>query len=602
MRNRFAVVDLGGQYCHLIARRLRELRMDVDVIQTSKATPKKMSAYAGIILSGGPSSVNESGSPSVDRRILEVDVPVLGICYGHQLMAGSLGGSVEHGESEFGHSQLSVAQPDNPLFKETPSNQDVWMSHSDTVTELPEGFEVLASTPRCANAAFADTSRRLYGLQFHPEVDHSQYGRRLLQNFVFEICNATPVAKPQDVVSRIKRTIRERVKDDRVFFLVSGGVDSTVAFSLVGEALKSPSRVLGLYIDTGLMRKNETEELKANLGLLGLGDRVLVRDESARFLGTLHEVWDPETKRKKIGRAFVEAQADAMTALGIDPDQWLLGQGTIYPDTIESGGTNGKAALIKTHHNRCAEIQKLIERGRVVEPLAQLYKDEVREVGRAIQLSDSLIARWPFPGPGLAIRTLCKPDGPAERGEPESLPAGIAMYEAASFKLRSVGVQGDARTYKDVVALRGRFDYDQMQAVSSYLCNVEHRFNRVIYQLGCVRECALDSGVVLPNRYLTRDRLDVLREADHIARTVLEERNMAGDVWQFPVVLAPLSYGLGESIILRPVNSSNGMTANFARLSEPVIREISDRILRTGLVDSVFLDVTDKPPATIEWE
>jgi GMP synthase (glutamine-hydrolysing) len=476
------------------------------------------------------------------------------------------------------------------------------MSHSDTVTELPPGFEVLASTPRCAKAAFVDASRRVYGLQFHPEVDHSRYGRQILSNFVFDICKATPAKQPKDTVNRLKREISARVKNDRVFFLVSGGVDSTVAFSLVGDALRNPERVLGLYIDTGLMRKNETAELKSNLELRGLRERVLVHDESTRFLSALREQYKPEDKRQAIGREFVAAQADAMESLGIDPDQWLLGQGTIYPDTIESGGSNGKAALIKTHHNRCAEIQALIERKRVVEPLAEFYKDEVRNVGRSIGLSDSLIDRWPFPGPGLAIRTLCKPKGPVERSKPVSLPDALRMDEIVSFPLQSVGVQGDARTYKDVVALRGHFDYDHMQEISSYVCNVLHEYNRVIYQLGSVSNSRLEEGVVIPERYVTRDRLDVLREADHIARTVLEEKNMTGSVWQFPVVLAPLSFGRAESVILRPVNSENGMTANFARLPEMVIREISSRILETGLVDSVFLDVTDKPPATIEWE
>jgi GMP synthase (glutamine-hydrolysing) len=602
-RDNIAIIDLGGQYCHLIARRLREIGVEA-MIYGPDVTPEQLHGCAGVILSGGPQSVYNPEAPKIRRSLLRLGVPFLGICYGHQLLAEMLGGHVTKRDGEYGFARLDVKVSDT-LFRRTPRSQQVWMSHSDAVTRLPKGARTIASTERCENAAFADFKRRLFGVQFHPEVVHTRHGQDILRNFARTVCK---VRKRPPLTARIPvlvEQIREAVGDRSVFFLVSGGVDSTVAFVLCARALPK-ERILGLYVDTGLMRERETEELRANLAGLGLADRLMVRDASALFLEKLSGVTEPERKRHIIGRLFVQIQSEAMHEHGIDAKHWLLGQGTIYPDTIESGGAAGRAALIKTHHNRCEEIKELMRQGKVIEPLSQLYKDEVRQLGTALGLAPRLIHRWPFPGPGLAIRCICS----ASSGKAEPLSGASAQtVRAAGFSgvllpVESVGVQGDARTYRKVVALRSegrRFDYDRMQELSAILCNVHAETNRVIILLASTSEFRLEDARIRPAS-ITRERVGVLRKADFVVRMAMERSGRTDDVWQFPVVLAPVSFRGGETIVLRPVNSEDGMTANFARLPRPFLKRVARRVASLSGVDAVFLDITNKPPATIEWE
>lgn len=586
----------------MIGRRLRGLGVH-SRIYGPKARVGLLSRHAGIILSGGPQSVYEAGSPRVSRDILDLKVPILGICYGHQLLAQMLGAKVERGSGEYGPTKLYVASKDT-LFTRLPEEQTVWMSHADTVSELPRGLLTLASTEQCRVAAFGAASKRHYGVQFHPEVVHTEHGRKILKRFVASVCGLKVREGAGGEIAPLIKKIRARVGKKSVFFLVSGGVDSTVAFALCAKALPK-ARILGLQVDTGLMRKRETEDLRANLSALRLDDRLQVLDKSELFLGALRGVVDPEEKRKIIGRLFVEVQSDAMRRFGIEEKHWLLGQGTIYPDTIESGGSRGLAAVIKTHHNRCPEILELIRKRRVIEPLAEFYKDEVRELGRRLGLSLQLTDGWPFPGPGLAIRCLCsRTAGKAERAD-KALSDIVAdpNYEIALLPIKSVGVQGDSRTYRSVLALRdarGRFDYEALQSISARACNAQTTMNRVVaFVAGNVTRMA---DALLLKAGLNSERLKQLREADFIVRSRMEECNLTAKVWQFPVVLVPISFGGGETIILRPVNSEDGMTASFARLPEDVLRSMAADIVSLPGVDAVFLDVTSKPPATIEWE
>ena len=601
LQKSIAVIDLGGQYCHLIARRLRELGFRSAILDHDTSA-KQVRQHAGVILSGGPSSVYEAGSPQIDPAILETGNPVLGICYGHQLLAQSIGGRVERGRSEFGSSPLSVLG-NSPLFAGVPTHLRVWMSHSDSVVDLPPGVTRIGATAECSTAAFADEATHRYGVQFHPEVDHTEFGSELLRNFA-GICKLEPRDPNASRVDEIVGEIRTQVAHGSVFFLVSGGVDSMVAFALCARALGN-DRVLGLYVDTGFMRLGEADELRANLAALGLEDRVHIRDESARFFAALNGVEDPETKRKIIGAAFVDVQAEAMAEYGIDENHWFLGQGTIYPDTIESGGKSGKAALIKTHHNRCAEIVALLERGRVVEPLSDLYKDEVRIVGRDLGLSHALLARWPFPGPGLAIRVLCTTSREPLGAKPIQGPALhdslLSGYQAFALPIRTVGVQGDSRTYRQMVAVEGPGDYDRLHAISSRLCNENDRYNRVAYVVRTRQDLSM-ADARLVRGTLTRDRVAVLQQADAIVRELAGQHDLLSDIWQFPVMLLPIRVDDRETVVLRPVESENGMTANFARLAPAVLREMAERILAECDVGAVLLDVTDKPPATIEWE
>ncbi len=596
-----AIVDLGGQYCHLISRRLRDLSIQSEVIEPN-VPAHELSRYAGVILSGGPTSVYDENSLTVDRELFALGVPVLGICYGHQLLAKSLGATVERGSSEYGLTRLAVAEA-NWLFDGTPGQQDVWMSHSDSVKILPKGLTVLARTVRCEIAAFADFDRKLYGVQFHPEVAHTEYGTPVLENFAKRICEVKERAAVADRVAGLVHQVRVKVGSKSVFFLVSGGVDSTVAFGLCAKALPR-ERVLGVYVDTGLMRENETAELRRAIDALGLGDRLKIRNESERFLKALDGITDPEQKRHIIGRLFVDVQSEAMVEYGIDSEEWLIGQGTIYPDTIESGGRTGRTAVIKTHHNRCKEIVDLLSMGRVVEPLTEFYKDEVRRIGVEIGLDQRLTNRWPFPGPGLAIRCLCSGANTEERARPIQLPRECAAYEAVRLPLRSVGVQGDGRTYREVVALLGPMckesDYESLQNLSAELCNVGMAHNRVIVHVaGNVGR--LEEARIMPTK-MARERIEMLRAADFVARTSMEKSGLADEVWQFPVVLIPMRFNKGETIVLRPVNSEDGMTANFARLPLDVLHQIGKEVVSIGGIDAVFLDITDKPPATIEWE
>ena len=592
-----AIIDFGGQYCHLIARRLRQLGVQ-SRIYDDRTTAEDVVGAAGIILSGGPKSVYDRDAPKIDKEVFDLDVPVLGICYGHQLVADFLGAEIRRDSSEYGLSELAVIETENdPLFHETPKYQPVWMSHSDSVIDLPSGTRHLAETERCRVAAFANTKLDLYGVQFHPEVTHTKHGLQVLRNFARGICRISHIKKPEDMVSEIVHKIREQVGRSAVFFFVSGGVDSTVAFALSARALPS-KQLLGMYVDTGLMRKGETDELRVLLRKLGVSDQFVIREEADRFLRELSGVIDPEVKRKIIGQLFIDIQDEVVRDFQVSGEGWMLGQGTIYPDTIESGGSNGAAAVIKTHHNRCEAVRKLLEQGRVVEPLVEFYKDEVREIGSAVGLESAITKRWPFPGPGLAIRCIC-----TEKSEGVSrvpLADSLDGYEAVELPLRSVGVQGDERSYCLVAAVKGPLEPRRLRRLSRDLCNMGTDYNRVMVHVAGEIEKLAD-GVVKPAA-MSKQRLEVLREADYIVRKTMEENNLTEAVWQFPVVLVPFGFSGGESVVLRPVNSEDGMTANFAWLPERVVRKMSDEIVRLAGIDAVFLDISDKPPATIEWE
>jgi GMP synthase (glutamine-hydrolysing) len=570
------ILDAGGQYCHLEARKVRELGVYAEVRPSD--TPAAALAFArGIIISGGPRSVLDPDSPTVDTAIFEQGQPVLGICYGQQLMAHLLGGRVRKNErGEYGLATLELDDIPDPLFAGLAGSQQIWMSHRDSVSELPVGFSTVGRTGTCAVAAIASPARKLYGVQFHPEVVHTARGKEYLSNFVFRVCDCLPDWDPRHRVPLIEQEIREAAGNRSVFFFVSGGVDSTVAFALCTRAL-GPERVRGVYVDTGLMREGETEFVRRMPG-------VAVDHAEQQFLGPLAGVTDPEQKRHIIGEEFVRVQERIIEARHILEEQWILGQGTIYPDTIESGGTKN-AALIKTHHNRVAGIQKLIEAGRIVEPLKSLYKDEVREVGRELGLPADLLDRHPFPGPGLAIRCLCSEfDAPLRQ-----TPDGVVI------PVHSVGVQGDERSYAPVIAIDS-FDY----ARATDLINRLRSVNRVI--------AAVDLRAPLPDLQvracgLTPGRLGLLRAADAVVRRLSHESGYDHQIWQFPVILIPVGTAAApESVVLRPIDSVDGMTAQSVPMPQDLLRAMTAELLSLDGIAGVFYDLTHKPPGTIEWE
>lgn len=583
------VLDFGGQYAHLIARRVRQCGVYSEIKDAS--TPaEELQHAAGIILSGGPQSVYSEDSPKGDPKLFDLGIPVLGICYGLQWMTHALGGEVTQGKvKEYGRAELKV---ESGKWKVTDAfaSSTVWMSHGDEVTKLPEGFERIGTSDDCSNAFIADASRDIYGVQFHPEVVHTENGQQLLENFV-GLCDAEPWSI-ESYIDHVGDIIKQQVGDRNVFMLVSGGVDSTVAFVLLNNILGT-DRVQGLLVDTGFMRKDEVQFISRAFNELGI-DNLRIENSADYFFKKLREVYEPEDKRWIIGDAFLSVQKRVSESMDLKmEDGWMLGQGTIYPDTIETGETKN-ADKIKTHHNRIEEIQRMMDEGLVVEPLRELYKDEVRILGKELGLPDHLVWRHPFPGPGLAVRTLCA-KGPSTVETPE------LGCDALALPIQSVGVQGDGRSYRHPLALfdASRLPREKHWEMATSIPNSNPDFNRVVF---CLSHDTSPELVFSPG-YLIAERADLLREADAIVHTALRDAELEDSIWQFPVVLLPFgTTDGGQSIVLRPVESQEAMTANAAHLPDHMLNAVTGALLELDGVDMVFYDLTHKPPGTIEWE
>jgi GMP synthase (glutamine-hydrolysing) len=515
------VVDFGAQYAQLIARRVREASVYSEIVAHSiTAAEVTEKNPIGIVLSGGPSSVYAEGAPTFDPAIFDLGIPVLGICYGFQVMATALGGEVSHtGQREYGSTPVVVADSVNALLADQPVDQTVWMSHGDSVSKAPDGFTVLASTVSTPVAAFANDERRLYGVQWHPEVKHSAHGQHVLENFLHRAAGIPADWNSGNVIAEQVAKIRAQVGTGKVICGLSGGVDSAVAAALVHKAVGD--QLVCVFVDHGLLREDERRQVEEDY-VKSTGVRLVTVDVREQFIQALAGVSDPETKRKIIGREFIrtfeQAQAELIkeaAEIDGDPIRFLV-QGTLYPDVVESGGGSG-TANIKSHHNVGGLPEDL--QFELVEPLRALFKDEVRAVGLELGLPAEIVQRQPFPGPGLGIRIV---------GE------------------------------------------------------------------------------------VTQERLDLLRQADAIVRAELTAAGLDREIWQCPVVLLAdvRSVGVqgdgrtyGHPIVLRPVSSEDAMTADWTRLPYDLLAKISNRITNeVDGVNRVVLDVTSKPPGTIEWE
>lgn len=596
--DKVVVLDSGGQYCHLIARKVRELGVYAE-IRPIGTRASRLAGYRGAILSGGPASVLEPGSPQPDPKLFQLGIPVLGICYGHQLMAQHLDGQVDPGRTrEFGEAQVTITSSKS-IFAGLHDRERVWMNHGDRVSKLPPGFKIIGTTRDCEIAAMSDEKRRFYGLQFHPEVTHTAHGQQIYDNFVFGVCGCERGWQPADRVVQVAAGIRRQAGSRRVLFFLSGGVDSTVAYALTVRAL-GPERVHVIYVNTGFMRLGETEEISNVFERLNLG-KLEVIDARKRFFEALRGVTDPEEKRLIIGGLFIDVQDHILASRRYSSREWMLGQGTIYPDTIESGGTQ-HAARIKTHHNRVDRVQQLIAEKRVLEPLAQFYKDEVRQLGRAIGLPEGIVRRHPFPGPGLAVRCLCAARKlPPEPDAPISALAAQAGFQAFLLPLHSVGVQGDSRTYGKLTLLHGgEMRHEVLAGLTTRITNSFRHTNRVAVVLW-------PPGIKPAEWYirratLTPQRIRLLQQVDDIVTRFLHEQFLYDLIWQCPVVLLPLSRSGGETVALRPISSVDGMTAEVVHIPVPQLRQLTAELAQVKGIDAVLFDISNKPPSTIEWE
>ncbi len=603
MQDFIAVLDFGSQYAHLIAKRIRHLGAYTKIFSPS-AKENLLQDAKGIVLSGGPASVYSTDIPKFNSNILNLDLPILGLCYGHQLIAKEFGGAITNtGKGEFGKAILQQTS-DFPLWQNVSFPNKVWMSHQDSVTKCPPDFKVTGVTESGNVAAMRHRKRRIYTLQFHPEVNDTEQGQKMLDNFI----NTCEICSKWSMETFIKETIerlQQEVGERKVLMFISGGVDSSVAFALLNKAL-GKEKILGLYINNGFMRKDESAEIIERYRQLGYNN-IQPRDYSTFFLDAVANQVDPQLKRQKIGATFIRMRDKFLNELNLSAQEWMLGQGTLYPDIIESGGTE-HAEVIKSHHNRVQEVLDLVDSGNVVEPLKDLYKDEVRQIGSLLGLPDSIVWRHPFPGPGLAINVLsARGDESFPNLEQTAAEVSNCLKESncdfSILPVRSVGVQGDQRTYTSPAALINTpRDWDWLEKEATLLTNEVRNINRVVLQLDSNNK-DLNAPYIIRGAFCSKDRLDLLREADFMATQMLKENGLMEKIFQLLVILLPISKnGKEDSLVLRPVVSEDVMTAQFARINWNLLDPLVESLLGLSGIETVFYDITHKPPATFGWE
>jgi GMP synthase (glutamine-hydrolysing) len=601
-----AILDAGAQYGKVIDRRVRSLQ--VESIMLPMDTPaSNLKKFSAIIISGGPESVYSKTAPQFDPNILKLGKPILGICYGMQVMVHLLGGKVEAlDRREDGPCGINI-NPKSPLFNGLKPKQQVLMSHGDSVTKLPPEFTATAHSGKIT-AGIEDQNRNLYGVQFHPEVDLTQNGQHILKNFLFNISHLKGSFNIKDRIEQAILDIKKRVGNKQILILVSGGVDSTVCATLLGQALKS-NQIKAVHIDHGFMRQDESSKVKIALEKQGL--KLTVINCAQEFQTQLDGVTNPETKRRLIGDTFMAVTEQAIKDLKLD-NNLLIAQGTLRPDLIESASriASHKADAIKTHHNDSPAVRKLRQQNRVVEPLSGYHKDEVREIGHQLGLPPALVWRQPFPGPGLAIRLLCAKK-PFIDENFRSISQKLKKYSTDKMAVtllpaRTVGVQGDGRTYSYFVGLSGERHWPTLFKLAREIPKQIRQINRVIYLFG--DKITTPVTAITPT-YVTPENIRQLRQADEIVNKTLLEFKLIRKLSQVPVISFPIGFGQqgARSIAIRTFLTNDFMTGVPAipgkempiKALNQMVKQILEKV--PGIA-RVAYDLTSKPPGTTEWE
>ena len=615
---KLAILDCGGQYTKVIDRKVRELGVKSDIFPINVKS-EELKEYKSVILSGGPNNVADGQRLNFDKNIFELGIPILGICYGMQLMSDYFGGIVDSNvKKEYGQNEITI-NTNIPLFEGLSPTQQVLMSHGDTVKVCPKGFEIIAKSGD-AIAGVGNVERKLYGVQFHPEVDLTVEGMKIFENFIRKIAEYKEYYALEDRIQTSIKMIQEKVKDNKIVVLVSGGVDSAVTAALLVKAL-NPDNIYAIHIDSGFMRKNESDIICQNLKQLGLKNLIrenakdyffnTVVEVNGKKIGPLVDTVDPEIKRQIIGEIFIQIANKVIERLGLDPKNTFIAQGTLRPDLIESGNPDisGFAHKIKTHHNDVEIVREARKKGLIVETNSDWHKDEVRKVARKLGLEESIASRQPFPGPGLAIRLLCHDKNEEVTITSEDVERLSSILKEISEKgfilpIKSVGDQGDSRSYRNLCVISGNglnFDWKLISNKAKEITDSINTINRVGYILN---KTNLEEKPKCFDMKISDESVDLLRELDKIVTTNLEKSK----VNQTFAVLLPIGINKKYSVAIRTFVTNDFMTGRAGEIGKEVEKEMLNNIVNEinekygDKIEFIIYDVTNKPPATCEWQ